>query len=289
MKQVRFSGHASEMAIRTRQERESRNAARVSAYNARIAQRENRLEEMSKRRVRTWNQGRYLSWLAQGLHFLWAASGGHPDQPQLEGATREEAAWNAGSDGEELVAGFLAARLNDDWTLIGGYKNGAGEIDYVLVGPAGLFTIEVKFRNAAVTIQGDKWTADKYDRYGNLVERDVPIVDRGGRSPARQLNEPTDRLVSFLRKQLPEIDAMRVVVLSHERSRLVAVSQPAAIPVVLGEWPLLDMFKLNPYRLSSADQQRVIALIRRDHEFNSKRRESGGKSSTGSTMQSRAG
>ena len=289
MKQVRFSDYASEMADLTRQERESRNAARVAAHGARIAQRHKRLEEMSKRRVRAWNEGSYLSWLAQGIHFLWASSGGHPDQPRLEGATRDEAAWNAGSDGEAMVAEFLAARLNDEWTLVGGYKNGAGEIDYVLVGPAGLFTIEVKFRNAAVTIQGDKWTADKYDRYGNLVERDAPMVDRGGRSPARQLNEPTDRLVGFLRKELPGIDAMRVVVLSHGRSRLVAACQPTVIPVVLGQWPLQDMFKLNPYRLSSADQERVIALIRRDHEFNAKRRQSGGKSTPASTIRRRAG
>lgn len=289
MKQVRLSDHASDMADRTRQERESRNAARVDAYEASIAQRKNRLEEMSKRRVQTWREGRYFSWIAQGLDFLWVLASGQPEKPQMEGASRDEAAWNAGTEGEAVVAEFLATRLNDEWTLVGGYKNGAGEIDYVLVGPAALITIEVKFRNAAVTIQGDLWTADKYDKYGNLVERDVSMTDRGGRSPARQLNEPTDRLVGFLRKELPHIEAMRVVVLSHERSRLVAVSQPTAIPVVLRQWPLLDTFKLSRCHLSPADQERVIALIRRDHAFNANRQRSGRSGITDRAAKRRAG
>lgn len=289
MKQVRLSDHATDMADQARRERESRNASRVAAYEAKVAEKEKRLEEMSKRRIRAWKEGRYLSWLGQGLHFIWAASGGHPDKPQLEGRTQEEAAWSAGSDGEAEVARFLDTRLSDEWTLIGGYRNGGGEIDYVLVGPAGLITIEVKFRNAAVTIIGDRWTADKYDRYGNRVERNVPMVDRGGRSPARQLNEPTNRLVAFLRKELPGIDAMRVVVLTHERSRLESVSQPTAIPVVLGQWPLLDMFKLSPCRLTPDDRERVIALIRRDHEFNIRRRGTGGACSVENREQRRAG
>ena len=273
MKQVRLSDHASGMAERIRVEREARNAARISAHEACITAKQRRLEDLSRHRIRAWHEGRYLSWLVQGLHFLWVSSGGHPNQPPLEGPTQEEARWAAGRSGEEAVASFLASHLGDDWTLVGGYRNGAGEIDHVLVGPTGLVTIEVKFRNAAVTIQGDRWIADEYDQYGNLVRQGIPMLDGGrqGRSPSRQLNESTDRLVHFLRKTLPDIEAMRVVVLSHERSRLVSVSHPTVIPVVLGRWPLLDMLKLGCRRLEPEERELLIALVRRDHEFHSRR------------------
>lgn len=280
MKQVRLSDHASGMVDHIRNEREARNAALVAAYEAKIAEKEARLEAMSKRRVQAWRDGRYGSWLLQGLHFLWAASGGHPDQPRLEAATREEKRWGAGSEGETAVANFLASRLNDDWTLVGGYQNSGGEIDYLLVGPAGLVALEVKHRNGAVSITGDSWLVDKYDRYGNLVERAVAMVDKGGRSPARQLNEATDRLVQFLQREMPGATALRVVVLTHERSRLESVSQPTAIPVVLNQWPLLDMFKLSAFRLAPEDRERVLSLIRRDHEHHSKR---SGRPTSGTT------
>ena len=40
--------------------------------------------------------------------------------------------------------------LDDSWTLFKGYRNRAGEIDYLLIGPTGLFAIEVKARQRGV-------------------------------------------------------------------------------------------------------------------------------------------
>jgi nuclease-like protein len=44
----------------------------------------------------------------------------------------------AGADGERLVAAGLGRVLDDDWTLIRGYRNRRGEIDHLLLGPRGL-------------------------------------------------------------------------------------------------------------------------------------------------------
>lgn len=45
--------------------------------------------------------------------------------------------------------------LDDAWVLIKGYKNPRGEIDYLLLGPGGLFAVEVKYVNATFTITRD--------------------------------------------------------------------------------------------------------------------------------------
>ena len=60
------------------------------------------------------------------------------------------------------MATELGRALDDDWTLLRGYRNRRGEIDQLLLGPRGLFAIEVKNLNATVTVDGDRWRADKY-------------------------------------------------------------------------------------------------------------------------------
>ncbi len=99
MKQASLSDHATGMVDHICNAREVRNAALVAAYEAKIAEKEARLEAISKRRIQAWRDGRYWSWLLQDLRFLWAASGGHPDQQRMEAAAREEKKWGAGSEG----------------------------------------------------------------------------------------------------------------------------------------------------------------------------------------------
>src|SRR6202035_554978 len=66
---------------------------------------------------------------------------------------------------------------------------------------------------------GDRWRADKYDNYGNLVEQRL-IEDRTGRLPCEQLNVPADELEWFLRERGQKGTVQRVVILAHKRSRV---------------------------------------------------------------------
>ncbi len=59
-------------------------------------------------------------------------------------------------------------------------------------GPEGIAAIEIKHLNGVIHCRRDRWRRDKYDNYGNMVERGVAIQDRGGRSPSRQVNEVAD-------------------------------------------------------------------------------------------------
>ncbi len=56
-----------------------------------------------------------------------------------------------------------------------------GEAGNLLVGPGGVWTIEVKVRAVRVHLGGDHWRFEKFDRYGNRVEQGV-LADRRGRS-----------------------------------------------------------------------------------------------------------
>lgn len=118
----------------------------------------------------------------------------------LEGLTVEEAKIRSGIEGESRLDDFLRRCFDDAWTIIAGYRAHEGEIDRILVGPNGVFAFEVKNLGGVIHCDGDRWWRDKTDRYGSVVERDIPIADNGGRSPSRQINDAADALERLLRK-----------------------------------------------------------------------------------------
>jgi hypothetical protein len=179
----------------------------------------------------------------------------------------------AGIAGEQLVATELGRALDDDWTLLRGYRNRRGEIDQLLLGPRGLFAIEVKNLNATVDVDGDRWRADKYDNYGNLVEQ-RPVADRMGRSPSVQLNEPADDLERFLAERGQPAGIGRVVILAHRRSGLGRVRNPTVEPLT-SPGDLLALIGNSAGRLDRGQRDAIAALIRRDHEFHGRRRRGG--------------
>jgi hypothetical protein len=151
-----------------------------------------------------------------------------------------------------------------------GYRNRRGEIDQLLLGPSGLFAIEIKNLNATVHVDGDRWRADKYDNYGNLVEQRV-IADRKGRSPSVQLNEPADALEQFLHARSQPVAIQRLVVLTHHKSRL---GRCRNLTVRLGVSPgfVLAVAGQPDARLNARQCADIVRLIRHDHEFNAKAR-----------------
>jgi hypothetical protein len=178
----------------------------------------------------------------------------------------------AGIAGEQLVAAELGRALDDDWTLLHGYRNRRGEIDHLLLGPQGLFAIEVKNLNATVHVDGDRWRADKYDNYGNLVEQ-RPIADAKGRSPSAQLNEPAGDLERFLRERGQPVTVQRVVILAHRRSRI-GTTRNLTVRVGTSADYLLTLINIPSSQEPLSDQQRtgIRRLIQHDHAFHDKQR-----------------
>lgn len=185
----------------------------------------------------------------------------------LEGLTVEEAKIRSGIEGESRLDDFLRRCFDDAWTIIAGYRAHEGEIDRILVGPNGVFAFEVKNLGGVIHCDGDRWWRDKTDRYGSVVERDIPIADNGGRSPSRQINDAADALERLLRKNGYDVAVVRVIVFSHQKATLGSIRRLNVHFLALGRD--LDMQRvLSRGTPLSMDQARKIATtIRRHHEW----------------------
>ena len=197
-----------------------------------------------------------------------------PTQPIRERAGEEDRVWQAGSEGENRVSAYLSSRLDEDWTLISGYRGRAGEIDQILVGPLGVCAIEVKNNNGHIFVEGDTWKLDKYDRYGNFLpsESGKTIQDRGGRSPSAQVNGAVDPLEEFLSKRNQVERISRSVILVHDRAKIGSVNQQTVDYIAtLRQMKIERQFPDTNARLDPASAASVVQHIQRDHEFHKKR------------------
>lgn len=182
---------------------------------------------------------------------------------RLTTAQEEKAA--AGIRGEQSVAAGLGRALDDDWILFQGYRNRRGEIDGLLVGPRGLFAIEVKNHNGTVDIRGDDWSSVKYGRRGDVLRERAPMGDRRGRSPSQQLSEPTGQLADWLRIRGQQVTPVLIVALVHPNARIGQVRSPT-VHVVTSVQALLKRVEQSPATLPGRQRAQVEDLIRRDHE-----------------------
>jgi hypothetical protein len=76
---------------------------------------------------------------------------------RLVGARTNERAWRIGADGEQAVAAELA-KLGPDWRILHAVRVGTkgSDIDHVVIGPGGVFTINAKHHpQANVWVGGD--------------------------------------------------------------------------------------------------------------------------------------
>lgn len=195
-----------------------------------------------------------------------------PERPERGESTDEELVWQAGNEGERRVVSHLSELLDDDWTLISGYRGPGGEVDQILVGPRGVCAMETKYLNGTVFVSGDSWTLDKYDNYGNRVESDRAIEDRRGRSPSEQVNGAVKPLERFLSRRGPVKRINRVVVLTHDKSRVGRVSGRTVDYVgTLDDLNVDRLFPRRDPRLDRDATKSVVQRIQGDHEYHRKR------------------
>jgi hypothetical protein len=273
---VELSNHPGDMLDDASRRRVAAEKRALSAYQDELIRYRARVQAVRVKRDRARARRRWWAWLKLSLSVRREKRGlPRPPIPSA-GHTDLEEKILAGIAGEQLVATGLGRALDDDWTLLRGYRNRRGEIDHLLLGPRGLFAIEVKNLNATVYVDGDRWRADKYDNYGNLVEQ-RPLADRAGRSPSVQLNEPADDLERFLRQRGQPVTVRRVVILAHRRSRL---GPHANLTVAVGTsaGDLLTLISNSPGgQLGPGQRAEILALIQRDHDFHGKRRRAGSR------------
>jgi hypothetical protein len=158
--------------------------------------------------------------------------------------------------------------------MISGYKGYRGEIDQILVGQLGVLAIEIKTTNGVISIDGDHWIRDKYDRWGNLVEANLPMRDNGGRSPSVQINQSADTLERFLQGKTSLKKISRAVIFAHERSRIASVAnQTVEMIATIGSISNKAFQSVFTPAEQPIDVDRIVSLIKQDHGYQRKRRE----------------
>jgi hypothetical protein len=105
---------------------------------------------------------------------------------------RAERSYHKGRQGEEVLAAFLADHLDASWTL---YRNvvlpdGRGDIDAVLVGPRGIYALEVKAYSGSYRNEGKTWRRRQGGRWVEMKN-----------SPTRQALGNAVRLHHFLKER----------------------------------------------------------------------------------------
>ena len=269
---LELSNHPGDMLDDASRRRVTAEKQALSVYQDALIRYRARVQTIRVKRDRARAGHHWWAWLRLALAG-WKEKRDVPRPPiPAAGHTDLEEKLRAGIAGEQLVAVELGRALDDDWTLLRGYRNRRGEIDQLLLGPSGLFAIEVKNLNATVHVDGDRWRADKYDNYGNLVEQ-RPIADAKGRSPSAQLNEPADDLERFLRERGQPVTIQRVVILAHRRSRI-GTARDLTVRVGTSPGYLLTLIDSPSGREPLTGQRRtgIQRLISHDHAFHDKQR-----------------
>lgn len=265
MRVVELSNHPGRMLSQIRSRRQSAEQAERARFEKALARHEAGVARARRARDQARARRQWLSWLRLALAVRrQRRRAPRPPAPAAAGATTDrEQILAAGLTGEELVATALDRELDDEWTLIRGYRNRRGEIDQVLLGPRGLVAIEVKYRNATVRCEGDDWQFDKYDNYGNLVEHGR-MTDGRGRPPSVQLNEPADALEGLLRSRGHPVPVQRVVLLTHPRSRIGSCHR-ATVHVATSADFVLGLVSRAAPALSGRQLGAIRQLIEHDH------------------------
>jgi hypothetical protein len=273
MRVVALSDHPSLLLREAQQRRAAEADAERLRFETELARHRGQLERAVRAREHARAQHRWWAWLTGSLAVR-RERRLTPTEPRArQPRSDQEAIATAGIEGEQLVERRLGDTLGDEWVLLRGYRNNRGEIDHLLLGPRGLFAIEGKHRNATVHCAGDRWWYIKYDKYNNPVERGE-MADKKGRSPSRQLNEPADQLEGFLRSRGHPIRIQRIVLLTHDRSRIGSTTN-STVHVATSTTQVTKLINRSPASIAENELAQLERLIVRDHKHRHQARRTG--------------
>lgn len=145
---------------------------------------------------------------------------------------RKDAVLVSGAEGEDRTIEILT-NLPDSYTVFNQVEipcdrssTGVIEIDVIVVGPNGIFVIEVKNNNSHVSgaEKNQKWTAHKIGRRGGTYEADI-------RNPIKQVKRQVYFLKNYLQKSGNKTWIQSIVFFSH-RNCSIELQSETSIPVL---------------------------------------------------------
>lgn len=282
MIQVDLSDFTADELARLRKERQDAHEAELTKFNDRKREHQAQVDSRQREYEDAWASRRYLRVVMLWCRLMLEPSPPVLPAPAISATTERERILEAGAAGQRVVIDRLAARLDDRWVALSGYLNFKGEVDIVLLGPGGIVCIEVKTLNAEVTVDGDEWRRQFRGRNGHAIGAQTLVVDQGGRSPGRQVNEPADHLHQWLQRHGIDLTIRRWVVLAHANSRIGPVRNLTVDAVLRADELDVERLLGMPHAVPLAPEAvgRVRQLVERDHEHHTQRRTAAAKSGT---------
>jgi hypothetical protein len=268
MRLMVLSDHVADM----RAERQLPGRRGAGEYQRELAAHRRWVAEAVERRDTARSRRRPFAWLRWALEARRRRRAQPPVPPKAAGRDADGGlgALDGGAEGEREVSDVLNRTLGNDWTLFKGYRNARGEIDYLILGPAGLFAVEVKYVNGTFRITPARWTYVKIDRYGIAHEEHV-LADAGDRPPHRQLGEPARQLEDFLARRGHPARVQPVVLLNHPRAKIGYLDENVGVPVLTSTRQLAGLVLAADGNLSARERTEIAGLIERDHRFHDRR------------------
>lgn len=167
----------------------------------------------------------------------------------------------AGAEGEKRFEGELGW-MSDDWTMFRGYRNQRGEADAVLVGPDGVWTVEVKNWTGRFRIDGDTWIGR---RLHDGSERRT--TDRKGRSPALQVREIAESLSTRLHRVGHTVPVRTAVAVLNNNAEIESCRRPGVDFVGTSTGAFADRVAELAKPLADSEVQAIRQLVRDDHRY----------------------
>ncbi len=126
-----------------------------------------------------------------------------------------------GKEGEERVVELLRQVLDDRWTLFRNLKvpgMGRGDLDGVLVGPTGVWLLEIKNFSGRYRNRGEQWFYWKHNGWRRMKD-----------NPSRQARRNAGRLAAFLKERGVRLWVYPVIVWANPEKP--PVLESPAVPV----------------------------------------------------------
>ena len=262
------------MLAEARRVREAAGGIAGDRYRQELATYQERIARARERRDKARADRDLLSRLRWGLIAWWRRLARPPRPPAALATSHGEEAIKGGIKGEQEVADVLRAALSDAWALVKGYRNRRGEIDYLLLGPGGLFAIEVKYVNGTFAITREGWRYVRYDRYGNQVGEGL-LQDARRRPPNVQIAEPLSMLEQFLASRGQPTRLRPVVLLNHPKAKISHCAADVGVEVLTGTAALRDLVLAADEQVSTRKLAEIERLVVRDHHFHEEHRPAG--------------
>ncbi|HYA15536.1 MAG TPA: nuclease-related domain-containing protein [Syntrophales bacterium] len=269
MKKIILSDHITEVLDERHKQREGRNVIRLEDYRNELKKRQDMIDESRRFLKESLREGRFIEAIRNTMEYYKRKKSEKPLYPTLEGPDVKERRYASGRDGEWKVDKYFGHRLNDEWAILAGYRNVRGEIDRLLVGLGGIFAMEIKNIKGNVSCSGNDW---KRSFYIDGIPKEEPIIDGKDdgkrRGPGRQLNEPADVLEKYLNKTFPSCRICRIIVFTHEKTKLGSLEGHAMDEVVLlGNWQLEETLEKSSFRMTGPELEKMVRKIENSHQF----------------------